>query len=261
VAASLALMAWGRGQRGWPWALAWSALAAVIAAGLLASWSRGAWLGALAGLAVVGIARSRRAALLAGAAGVTLALLLLAGSLSPAWVPEPVAARLRDVPAYFGGGDILAQEVNDDNFAVVERLAHWAAALRMFERAPWLGVGAGNYAAVYSQVRLPRWEEPLGHAHNIYLNVLAESGLIGLAAFAALWVSVFVHVWRGRRQGLAVGDPLAVALAVGVLGVLAHLAVHSLVDNLFVQSMYVQVAVWIALVATLRAGAPVRPEG
>ena len=43
------------------------------------------------------------------------------------------------------------------NIALIERLAHWEAAQRMFERSPWLGVGAGNYAAVYPEVRLPLW--------------------------------------------------------------------------------------------------------
>ena len=39
-----------------------------------------------------------------------------------------------------------------------------------------------------------------------------------------------------------------IALGVGVVGSIAHLSAHNVVDNLFVQGMYVVVALWIALV-------------
>lgn len=256
VAVSLAILALNdllRSPGKWQ---AWAAMAfyagssGMIAAGLLASWSRGGWLAAaLAGTVVVGL-RSRRAALVLGAGAVVLGGLLLAGSLSPGIVPGPVAERLREIPAYFGSTEMLRQEVNDDNFAIIERLAHWEAAKRMYAMAPWLGVGPGNYAAVYADVRLPLWSEALGHAHNIYLNVLAESGLIGFAAFALLWIATAVWLVQRiaamhRTQPL---DAYGAALGIGVLGVLVHLAAHSMVDNLFVQGMVVQVALWLALV-------------
>ena len=255
VALSLALWAGGRALRPGrtaadaAWAIYFAGAALVVAAGLAASWSRGGWLGAAAGVAAVIVLRSRRAALFS----VVLALLLLAaallGSVTPQAIPAavraPVAARLAELPAFFGAGDVPAQEVTDENFAVIERVAHWAAALRMWARAPWLGVGPGNYAAVYPEVREARWEEALGHAHNIYLNVLAESGLIGMAAFLLLWGGSAAWLWRAPRRPGAAG--FTNALAVGVLGVLAYLAVHSLFDNLFVQGMWVLLALWLAL--------------
>ena len=42
----------------------------------------------------------------------------------------------------------------------------------------------------------------------------------------------------------------AVSLAVGTAGVLAYLAVHGLVDNLFVQGIYILPAIWLALLRT-----------
>ncbi len=262
VALSLMLAAWGvllrregRTRGAWAWAVYLSGVTALLAAGLLASWSRGGWLGALAGAAAVVVLRSRKAALAALVAAALLGGALLLGSLTPIRsLPEPVAERLREVPAFFGAGDVLAQEVTDENFALVERVAHWVAALRMVERSPWIGVGPGNYAAFYPEVRLPRWEEPLGHAHNVYLNVLAEGGIVGGLAFAVLWLAAGVFVWRRRVAAARQQDRWAAALAVGVAGVLAHLAVHSLVDNLFVQGMYVQIALWLALVAASRSG-------
>lgn len=246
IAAAFAVWDAPRSARNWAWLALVTATTALIAAGLLASWSRGGWFAAAAaGVAVVAL-RSRRAALtlLVAAAAVVVAILL--GNVTPGAIPEPVMARVRDVPAYFGAGDMLNQEVNDDNFAIIERLAHWEAARRMFDSAPLLGVGPGNYAANYADFRLLLWPEALGHAHNVYWNTLAESGVLGLAAFLMLWVVTALWCWRVVRKSLS---SFTAALGVGVLGVLVHLAVHNLVDNLFVQGIYVQVALWLALVA------------
>ncbi|MBI3960660.1 MAG: O-antigen ligase family protein [Chloroflexi bacterium] len=264
VAVSLALWAWQRvaAYGGLPvrrtealvWALLYSGLAGAMGAGLLASGSRGGWLGAAAGVGLVVLARSRRM-LMAGLVGL-LALLLWGamGGLSPAAIPAPIAERLADVPAYFGVGisQIVTQPVTDENFSVIERLAHWLAAARMWETAPWLGVGAGNYAAVYPQVRLPLWEDALGHAHNIYLNVLAESGLIGLAAYLLMWGGIVVWLWKATRRNRS--GSWEQALLVGVLGVAAHLTVHHLFDNLYVQGIHLHIGLWLGAAAAQSHG-------
>ncbi len=258
LATSLALWAWAGflSRRGWRssallWAIFYTAATGIIAAGLLASWSRGAWLGAGVGVLVVLVLRSRTAALLTGLVLLLLLVTLLLGAFSPQMIPQPILARVEDVPAYLGLSDVLSQPVTDANFAVVERVAHWVAAQRMWEGAPWLGVGPGNYGAAYPAVHLPRWEEPLGHAHNVYLNVLAETGLVGLLAYCALMVTTVVWTWRRLREGSRAGTAAGrwqAALAVGVLGLLAQLAVHNVFDNLFVQGMVVYVGLWLALV-------------
>jgi O-antigen ligase len=223
-------------------------VAGCIAVGLVASWSRGAWLGALASTAVVLAFFDKRTALALGLGTLLLSVAALLGALNPSWIPAAISARIGDLPAYFGLVDVLSLEVNDDNFAVIERVAHWIAALRMWESGLWLGVGPGNYAAVYASVALTRWSDSLGHAHNIYLNVLGESGILGFAAFLLMWFSLVGWLVRAIRTALP-PESWAHALAVGVLGVFAHLAVHSFFDNLFVQGMYLHVALWLAAVA------------
>lgn len=234
----------------WGWAGYYTVAVAVIAAGVLVSWSRGAWLGAAAGLLCVVVLRSRRAALLSGVALLLLLAALLLGAFNPAIVPAPLAERLQDIPAYFGLTDALNQPVTDENFSVLERLAHWVAAQRMWEQSPWLGVGPGNYAQVYPSVRLPQWEEALGHAHNIYLNVAAETGLLGLAAYLGLFGVAAIWLWRQLRQATLSNNDSGrwrAAVLVGILGMLAHLSVHNVVDNLFVQGMVIQVGLWLTL--------------
>jgi O-antigen ligase len=162
-------------------------------------------------------------------------------------VPDIVAERFATVGDYFGFEDVRGVRANDDNFAIVERRAHWQAALSMFEDSPWLGVGFGNYAVAYPKYSLPKWDDPLGHAHNYYLNVLAEAGILGLVTFLILWGAIFWQAWRGVRtaRGWAIG------VAAGVFGVLVALSIHNFFDNLFVHAMYIQVGLTLGLVPVL----------
>ncbi len=250
-----------RDGKRFPWAAYYSVTSAIIAAGLLASWSRGGWLGAVAGLVIVFVLRSRVSFFWASIAAILAAGAGLLGMFSPDIVPAGIRDRLMSLPASFRIETALSQTVTDENFAVIERLAHWVAALRMWEQEPWLGIGPGNYAVVYPAVRLPLWEEALGHAHNLYLNTLADSGLIGLTAFVAMWLALVVWVWR--RRGSA-GD-WQTAASLGVLGAIAHAVVHNVFDNIFVQGNYLHLALSIALLAVAcngirRSRAPVRRQ-
>ncbi len=69
---------------------------------------------------------------------------------------------------------------------VVGRLELWGAALRLIQTQPLLGVGPDNFRHLYgAQLGLETWDERV-QANNLYLEVLADVGLLGLAAF--LWV-------------------------------------------------------------------------
>jgi hypothetical protein len=83
---------------------------------------------------------------------------------------------------------ILAVSPRDDGEApwVVGRLELWGAALRLIQTRPLLGVGPDNFRHLYgAQLGLETWDERV-QANNLYLEVLTDIGLLGLAAF--LWV-------------------------------------------------------------------------
>ena len=84
----------------------------------------------------------------------------------------------------------------------------------------------------------------LGHAHNYYLNIAAETGLLGLLAYLALWAAV---IWSLAKTTLQAQSVYAKTLALGVLGVVIHASVHNVVDNLWVHHMYVHVAILLGL--------------
>ena len=260
---SLALWAWsGRNRAGVSLRLVLPALALLISAGLLVSWSRGGWLAFVAAVAVVVVAHTRRAAPLVVAHTRRAAPLLLALAALVVLVlggvdllPPSVAGRLADLREYVGLVDIARSEVTDANFSVIERIAHWQAALGMWRDHLWLGVGVGNYAVAYAAYNLPRWYEPLGHAHNVYLNFAAEAGLLGLLAYLWLWLA---SLWQAVRTA-ALDDRFAAAVGAGVLGALVHASVHNLFDNLWVQHIYLTLALLLGLLFVLTANQ--RTEG
>lgn len=249
---SLALWAWsGRNRAGVSLRLVLPALALLISAGLLVSWSRGGWLAFVAAVAVVVLAHTRRAAPLLLALAALVVLVLGGVDL----LPPSVAGRLADLREYVGLVDIARSEVTDANFSVIERIAHWQAALGMWRDHLWLGVGTGNYAVAYAAYNLPRWYEPLGHAHNVYLNFAAEAGLLGLLAYLWLWLA---SLWQAVRTA-ALDDRFAAAVGAGVLGALVHASVHNLFDNLWVQHIYLTLALLLGLLFVLTANQ--RTEG
>jgi putative inorganic carbon (HCO3(-)) transporter len=243
-----------------PRTLALLAGCALLGLALILSWSRGAWLGAAMAVSVVVLAWG--VALLVGArrneqlrhAGKRLLLLLLIVAII-GWtlalagaadlLPASITARLGSIGEQFGVFDVRTVKLTDENYAAVERMAHWQAALAMIQARPWLGYGIGNYPAAYPQYNLPGWKDPLGHAHNYYLNVAAETGLVGLAAYLLLLLVAFAGAWMVAVRATS---GLARGVAIGVLGVLAAQATHNVFDNLWVHSMAVQVALLLGLV-------------
>lgn len=218
----------------------------LIFGALIASWSRGAWLGFALAAAVMSFAiprrLSRRIALVCGS-------ILLVGSL---WLtgllPQSIVTRLTTAAGdFFTASDVRGLDVTPINYAVVERLAHWQAAVNMAEDRPLLGVGLGNYEVLYDRYRLINWREPLGHAHNYYLNILAEAGIPGLFAYLAFWLMIIGLTWQIRSHP----DTFARSIAIGLLGSWTYIAVHSLFDNLYVNNLFLHIGVLLAILAIL----------
>ena len=87
-------------------------------------------------------------------------------------------------------GISLAAPDNAD-FSTAERLAHWLAGLHMYFAHPLLGVGIGNYPDAYPPYHITIFLDPLGHAHNYYINIAAEMGTIGLIVYLLFLFAIF----------------------------------------------------------------------
>jgi putative inorganic carbon (hco3(-)) transporter len=219
--------------------------AILIVAGLVASWSRGGWMGFTAAMLVIAALLPRRGwwgpVLLAAVLGLGV-LLFMTGRLHPA-----IVDRLMGFLAYVRFEDVRGVGITDANYAVVERMAHWQAALGMWRDHFWLGIGLGGYEPAYPLYRLINWTLPLGHAHNAYLNLLAEVGLVGLLGYL-LWLGVLAaRLMHTRSRPETLNDPWRRGLALGLLGAWMHFVTHSLVDNLLVNNVHLHIGVLLAL--------------
>ncbi len=223
----------------------------ILAAALLASGSRGALLALFAAFAVMALIRIPRARALLAAGGIAL-FGLVAGAVF-GLVPASITDTVLDL---FGVSNIDVANPTPQDWPTAERLAHQLAGLRMVADHPLLGVGIGNYPAAYPTYQVAAvWTNPLGHAHNYYINVAAEAGVVGLVAFLVVLISAFVIAARLYRRAL---DPAARTLALGTLGVLVTVAVHSVFDNIFVHEMEAQLALVVGL-ATVACRLGVEP--
>jgi O-antigen ligase len=116
-----------------------------------------------------------------------------------------------------------------DDYTTVSRLAVWGGAASVFAGSPVTGMGFGNLRAFMGGlVGLP--EGWVGDAHNLYLELLAETGVLGFLAFAILVVTSLRMALAQRR--LFQGDfdkVIGFAVFAAICGVL----VHGVVDYLF----------------------------
>ncbi len=234
----------------WPWLAYALVCAGATTLGLVLSWSRGAWLGFMAGAAVLALFSTRHVwrglgLLLTGAAVVVMLLALGAsGGFGPALA---ITDRLGGFRDEFTLGDVRGVDINDGNYSVLERLAHWQAAADMARDDLWTGVGFGNYDAAYPEYGLINFPAALGHAHNYYLNLLAEVGVPGTLAYLIFWLAIIGQsIWLIRR--LAWPER---GVAVGLLAAWIALAVHHLVDKLYVNNIYVHLGVMLGLLQLL----------
>ncbi|MBX0329077.1 O-antigen ligase family protein [Oscillochloris sp. ZM17-4] len=234
--------------------------AGLLLAALLTSFSRGGWVGALGGAAAMALAsipllapRLRRVAwrgVALAAGGLALTLALGGGGL----LPGALAGRLGSITSNLRIFDVRGVLITPENFAVVERMAHIQAGWNMFVRHPITGVGPGNYSIAFERTpaafepptTVRPWYASRGHAHNYYLNMAAEAGALGAAAYLLLLGAVGLQAARAIRHARGL---LWRGVAVGCAGVTAALAVHNLFENLHVLNMGLQLGTtWALLV-------------
>src|SRR5260221_114141 len=129
-----------------------------------------------------------------------------------------------------------------DDVTEVGRLAVWQAAATLFFGHPFLGVGYGNYRFLYAD--FIRGAEP-GRldAHNLYLQLLAETGVVGFLTFTIL-LGVFLVV---SLKSIREQDPLSRIIAFGVCGAISATLIHGMVDYLFNVSPQFGALFWLVL--------------
>lgn len=221
---------------------------AVLAVALLAlTFSRGAWLGAIAGVGVTGalaLAYHQRLSLMAWRAW---------------WRAQPNRSRLVLgfgavvlMLGLLGVGVVLWQSFNVSGRGADLRTLLWGYAWEMFASQPLTGQGLFTYG-----YHLPLYwsippQQAQSHAHNLPLNVLAEMGLLGALALGATVVVVLSHLriqWHQANASQRLG-------LMEAYGAVAGFGVHHLFD---MPAMMPAIA-GVGVLALALACAPLQPS-
>lgn len=199
-----------------------TAIYLAIMLGVCVSWLFARWRGWRAGCQAAGFAVamfvlfSLVATASRGAVAIGMLLVLL---LAIAWWPRWRAALAASaivlvvVSAHLMGSGAQVVRKQLDNEAAENVLAFrdgvWRMALAAWERYPWFGVGKDNYGQITHEL-VRSWRSEAGkdydaaryvrfpHAHNLYVNTLAERGIVGFVGLAALLLAWLAALFRYR---------------------------------------------------------------
>jgi len=140
-----------------------------------------------------------------------------------------------------------------NNYAIVARIGLWKKALYLFRKSPVFGVGFGRFNDIsysindygYTLTRLdefvgvpkifythnaPNFDFSSAHAHNSYLQFLAETGIIGLGLLIIFWVLCYRIVLRAYNY---TNNEFSKKLYLSCLGGIVVLFAMSLTENYF----------------------------
>jgi hypothetical protein len=178
-----------------------------------------------------------------------LGIALVAGLIYAASTQSPFFARLWNYWTIVKGGTL---EGYIEYVGFRARLTYSEAALNTYASSPWLGIGLGNYAFYFSDM-LP--DRPLAVApellrivlpddsrdrlitpKNYFLRLLAETGLVGVAAFAGFLFAILgcaLFLWTARD-----GEQHFWGVS-GLLGVASFLAASFSFDSFAIPNTWI----------------------
>jgi O-antigen ligase len=202
LAMTLALalpMAWYLGMTHGRPLVRWIARAYIVlgifAVGLTGS--RGGMLASITALTIVPLTLTRLAPSRRIAAVV---LMGLAGALAVAYIPDQIVERLATTGSQVEGGSISG------------RGRIWKAGLSVWAQQPFTGYGTGAFKLAVS----PILGESTQVAHNSFISILVEEGLIGFVCYATMLLTVFRSTFKlptlERRFAMVLFCTMGVAL-------------------------------------------------
>ena len=171
----------------------WLGAIALFGHAMILTKSRGGFLGLLAGLTMLFIAKL----------GMKKALPIIA-----------IAAPIMFV--VFGGG--RQTDLSSDEGTAQTRIQHWYDGFEAFKRTPIFGVGMSNYQ-----------EHAHGYvAHNSFVHAYVELGIVGGVMYTGIYYILITTLWNLRKSDPLIVDPLLVRIRPFLLAIFVGEAVGML---------------------------------
>ena len=137
------------------------------------------------------------------------------------------------------------------NENAIQRFVFFDDGMKLFARSPIIGLGMGAYENAIKSVQPFYYETK--YAHNHYIQALVETGIVGLALFAAVFAVSAVSLYKARRRE----DPSPMLPALGAL--LVCMAIHGAVEVVFSAYPYLPLAFGVFTLVNLSCGESFEP--
>jgi O-antigen ligase len=136
--------------------------------------------------------------------------------------------------ALFGGVLLLGGELSITRFIdsvntddpTTGRAHFWSVTIDIIKAHPWLGTGLGAFGVIYTHYDSRNGLFRLEQAHNDYLQVLSDSGVVG----AALALCFVIFLFRRAFSRTKSRDSFRRGVALAAVGGCFAVLVHSLFD-------------------------------
>ncbi|MCB9422081.1 MAG: O-antigen ligase family protein [Ardenticatenaceae bacterium] len=222
------------------WALAVCLLSAIF------TFSRGAFLGLIV-IAALSVWHYR-------IRFVPLLITILLGSVLLQFVPEQYSERVQTMTNLIPG---ISQEDARHDSSFRGRLSETQAGWRMFTDHPLLGVGLNNYAVHYQtysrQIGIDSRLEDRA-AHNLYLEIAAETGLLGLFVFGTLLAFTFYGLTKAYSTLNQAGQwHEANMLRAFTIGLIGYLIAAFFLHAAYPRYMWLLLGIGMAISQTLNS--------
>lgn len=223
-------------------------LVVAVAAGLL-WWAAGTATASL-------LERGRGAAELATriSTGVLASIAVVAVVTTTRAIGDPVQALKGQVDAFLS----LSPTEQGSRFLYAggNRYDYWRIALGAVDQNPAVGIGGGNYDAIYFSQRRTE-EHNVRQPHSLELQVLTELGVVGAIPLALFLAGVFGSLAQAAKRSRA--PPGDRALSIAAAGMFTGWLVHTSVDWLHLLPGVTGIALFAAAVLVMPGPAGAAP--
>ena len=130
--------------------------------------------------------------------------------------------------SFFLLGNRMEELAQTESGTLQVRKLIWSGTLSMILENPVMGYGPGSFQIIFPQFRNPQYfilgvSHNTLHAHCEYLEILVDTGIIGLFLWAAVALSIFRIVYRKRESLFSSGTAEEKANRWLVAGIIAGL--------------------------------------
>ena len=212
------------------------AVLALIVLAIVATSSRGGFLGFIAGWMTIWWMSKNRTKIMM----YTLAISILAGGALVSFLPDRYVEDMKSIS-------------DKKDSTRVERLRTWEIGIEMFKANPILGVGAGNFANNV-HIYQPRTSWWTGHqrslsgraSHSLYFQIIPDLGLIGVGVYFFIMCILPLRLLKISKK-LDESDDLQKDIQLFCRALIASMAVYAVAGAFISVAYYPHIPIWLAM--------------